>query len=1326
MKRNILKPLSLEYEFGTRPKDVIDPMLVHDQERENVVRLLTIVCIAIFGGLFVMALERIHEGNLSGLGPIIAAAFIITGVILRIRRSPIALSGSLVVWTLTVLLEYEAWCNGGISDTAVMALPGVLILACVVLNQRPLLVFGTLLVLSMGVMGYVQINFPLSAPHAIIPNWRYLTDIVLILALTAVLVYLFRIDLIRILTRIRKREGQTRIQSDRDRESEDRLRLVLDASPAAVFIARIKDGTILYANPAACSILRREPQEVLGKSIDDFYAQPEAHPEITDLAKDESSHRNNTVCFRLSDGRPIWVSLSTQFIEHEREEVLLITFIDINDQKRMAESLKESEEKLQAIVNGSPIPQFVIDKHHKVICWNNALEELTAIGALEVIGTDSHWKAFYREKRPCLVDLIVDNDVQSIPDLYKERYVRLNEDGVYGAKDYLQIPAGEPKWLQFKAAAIRDSRGDVMGAVETLENFTDQKASEDKLQESEIRYRRLVETSSDAITLCKFDGTVLMCNQFAAASLGCATAQEVIGKNAILFFAPEDRKRLIRDTINAMETGFVKNMEYHILRADGRRIPVEYSGSILRDEMGKPESILGVTRDITERKAVEKSLRESEERLRRFSDVTREGIVFHENGIIVDVNPTIVAMFGYSAEEAIGRGILELLAADSRDFMRNRMLEGTADRYDIQGIRKDGSIFPIEIVTSLYDDKQGTVKVSSVRDITLRKKLEGSLRQSEEQFAIAFHASPIPIALSRLQDGTMYDVNESFAKLLGYTAREIVGRKLLELNCGFDSEIRKRLLDSFDKDGFVRNRECQLRRRDGTEIIARYSGELIEVGKEKCILTILVDQTEQTHAQEAMKKSEQRFRSLVEYSHVGIFVVNNTYQFLYANDEFCKILGHERREILGNDFRDFLDDESRLSVSEYNEGKQKGKRVPVRHEFTVLRKNGEKRRLEMSSSVMNLPGEGFQTIGQVMDITDRKMAEEAVHESEERYRLLIENSIDLVAEISSDLRLQYTSPNSVSVTGYTRLELENKPVLELIHPDDLPSIMKNLVADKVSGNLRYSHRDGSWHWLEVAGQKFRTSSGEVRGVIIARDITNRKKEEDELQQSRTQLQRFSEHLENTLDEERKRISREIHDELGQLLTIMRFDLSWLKSNGACKDEDFAGRLETIGTCLTQAIASVKRISKELRPPQLDELGIVGAIQLDVSQVESKVGLITHLVIDPPEFYLNKQLSMTLYRVFNEILTNVVRHAGAKNVSISLVKTSQEVVIEVKDDGRGIRKDELKGAMSLGLIGMRERVRQWGGHLAITGREGKGTSVIAQLPLQKKRNGRSAL
>ena len=709
------------------------------------------------GGLCITMVERIRDGNFVGLPPVMAMAFIVTGVFLLMRTRSAALSGSLLVLSLTIFLEYEAWCNEGIRDMAVIALPGVLVLACIVLNRRLFLTFGTFLVVSIGIMGYAQIKSPLSASHMIVTNWHDLADIVVFLSMTVVAGHLFSADLIRMLTRTRKRGVEASIQPEKTITSEKRIHSVLDASPAGAIIASIKDGTILYVNQAACNILGREHENVIGKSIRDFYSNPDAHQEITQVSKEEGSYRRKTLCFRFSDGNPVWVSLSTQFMEHGGEEVILISFIDTTDRQRMAESQKDSEEKLQAIVNGSPIPQFAIDKYHKVICWNSALEELTSIKAHEVNGTDSHWKAFYPEKRPCMVDLIVDNDAQSIPDLYKEKYVySKSTDGVYVAMDYLQIPAGKFKWLQFKATAIRDSHGNIMGAVESLENFTDQKASEDKLQASEIRYRCLVETSSDAITLCKFDGTVLMCNHFAAASLGYATTQDVIGKNALLFFVPEDRKRLIRDTMEAMETGFVKNMEYHILRADGLRIPVEYSGSILLDETGKPESILGVTRDVTERKAAEKSLRESEERLRRFSDVTKEGIVFHQNGTIVDVNPTIVAMFGYSSEEVIGRDILEFLPPDAREFVKNRLPEGKTDHYDIQGIRKDGEVFPIEVVTTSYQYKQETVKVSSVRDITLRKKLEDSLRQSEEHFVIAFHASPIPIALSRFEDGTVY------------------------------------------------------------------------------------------------------------------------------------------------------------------------------------------------------------------------------------------------------------------------------------------------------------------------------------------------------------------------------------------------------------------------------------------------------------------------------------------------------------------------------------------------------------------------------------------
>jgi signal transduction histidine kinase len=238
--------------------------------------------------------------------------------------------------------------------------------------------------------------------------------------------------------------------------------------------------------------------------------------------------------------------------------------------------------------------------------------------------------------------------------------------------------------------------------------------------------------------------------------------------------------------------------------------------------------------------------------------------------------------------------------------------------------------------------------------------------------------------------------------------------------------------------------------------------------------------------------------------------------------------------------------------------------------------------------------------------------------------------------------------------------------------------------------------------------------------MVSRDITERKKSEEELEHSRGQLQKFSEHLENILDEERKRISREIHDELGQILTILKFDVSWLKLNTQNTDPAISEKIDTMSMAVTEALGSVKRISQQLRPPQLDALGICGAIQWDINHMQNKIGLLTSLKIDPVEFVLDKQISMALYRVFHEALTNIVRHAKAQSVSVELSKKAEMVELIIQDDGRGIRKTELRGSGSLGLVGMRERVRQCQGTLSIMGRRGRGTTVTVQIPLKKTR------
>ena len=352
-------------------------------------------------------------------------------------------------------------------------------------------------------------------------------------------------------------------------------------------------------------------------------------------------------------------------------------------------------------------------------------------------------------------------------------------------------------------------------------------------------------------------------------------------------------------------------------------------------------------------------------------------------------------------------------------------------------------------------------------------------------------------------------------------------------------------------------------------------------------------------------------------------------------------------------------------------------------------------------------------------ITARKRAEEALQASESRFAVAF-NSNPMLATICmlDGGRFLAVNDSFMSLTGYSREEAVGHTALELnLWPDPLDRIR---VMDKLQ-------KDTSVRDFEA---KIRLKNGEERMLLlsiekleldgqpcllhVANDVTLRKRAEET-------LRALSARLHSAREEEGTRIAREIHDELGGALTGLKWDLERIDrtlgtaTNGSLQP-DIHKRIGTMTTLIETTINTVRRISSELRPGVLDDLGLVAAIEWQVEQFQARTGLKCHWNNKVNEVKLSREKATAVFRILQEILTNVLRHARATNLYVKLQRTKDCFELEVKDDGQGITESQRMNARSLGLVGMKERALLVGGEVQICGEEGAGTTVVVRVPL----------
>lgn len=607
-----------------------------------------------------------------------------------------------------------------------------------------------------------------------------------------------------------------------------------------------------------------------------------------------------------------------------------------------------------------------------------------------------------------------------------------------------------------------------------------------------------------------------------------------------------------------------------------------------------------------------------------------------------------------------------------------------------------------------------------------RKQAEKSLTESEIKFSTAFRSSPDAIAITSIETGRIIDINHAFEKMAGYSRDEIIGQTTYGLALYKNTRDRDEIIRKLRKDGLVRDVEVEFLNKFGELLLCNVSAELITLENEQCAISIIRDVSKQKRAEIALQRNEEYLRFLYQENPTMYFTISPDGTVLSVNEFGASELGYSVPELTGKSIlKIFPDYEHGNATRQLQECLQNFSQL---HEWEIQKicKDGKKIWVKETARAVETPDGKLAVLIVCRDITERKQVEKQLQQNDQRLR-----NAQRIAHIGFwdwDILNDevYWSDETFKIFGIQPREFTATygAFIQTVHPKDRAYVKKSIDrAIKEGAEYDIEHRivlpDGEIKNVKEQGEvSYDKNGAAVRMVGTVSDITERKIAADEIQKSQIRLRNLATRLQAIREDERARIAREIHDELGQTLTGLKMDLVWIREHVPKNLKKIPERVDSMISLVDTKLDDTRQLAFRLRPAMLDDLGLDAAIECEIQDFSERAGCEYTLELMNGNIGQDRDRDTAVFRILQEALTNVARHANATRIDVALRTSDSELILTVRDNGVGIDMHKVASSDSLGLIGMQERAGALGGKLNVFKVKEGGTQVTVTMPFSE--------